>query len=110
MLRAECCAITVAVPNTTTHHPSRTLPDNLLENVAARGAQLRKGLEAIQKEYPSWVKDVRGWGLITGLEISDDQVCSAHYAAQVRKRARKDEHVRALTSLNTDYIHTTTRA
>lgn len=51
--------------------------ENLLENVAARGAQLRAGLEAIQKEYPEWVKDIRGWGLITGLEISQDQGVTA---------------------------------
>ena len=72
-------------------------PDNLLENVAARGAQLRAGLEAIQTEHPGWVKDIRGWGLITGLEINDDQGVTAgevsHTQSHVVTRSHMQSHV-----------------
>jgi acetylornithine aminotransferase len=46
--------------------------DNILANVKARGEQLRAGLEAIAQEYPNLVAEVRGWGLINGLEIRED--------------------------------------
>jgi acetylornithine/N-succinyldiaminopimelate aminotransferase len=41
----------------------------LLDNVQERGAQLRQGLEAIAKSYPAMVAEVRGWGLINGIEL-----------------------------------------
>ncbi|MCT7959661.1 aspartate aminotransferase family protein [Laspinema sp. D1] len=44
--------------------------DNLLANAAQRGEQLRQGLEAIATEYPHLIAEVRGWGLINGLELS----------------------------------------
>ncbi|MCT7953924.1 aspartate aminotransferase family protein [Laspinema palackyanum] len=44
--------------------------DNLLANAAQRGEQLRQGLEAIATEYPNLIAEVRGWGLINGLELS----------------------------------------
>jgi acetylornithine/N-succinyldiaminopimelate aminotransferase len=43
--------------------------DRLLENVTERGEQLRSGLRAIAAKYPDKIADVRGWGLINGLEI-----------------------------------------
>lgn len=46
--------------------------ENLLQNVQERGEQLRAGLQAIAQRYPDKVADVRGWGLINGLEISAD--------------------------------------
>lgn len=46
--------------------------DHLLENVQARGEQLRSGLRAIADKYPQHVADVRGWGLINGLELKAD--------------------------------------
>ena len=46
--------------------------ENLLANVQARGEQLRQGLKAIVAKYPSLVAEVRGWGLINGLELSAD--------------------------------------
>jgi acetylornithine/N-succinyldiaminopimelate aminotransferase len=45
---------------------------NLLENVRERGEQLRSGLAAIAQDYPQWVIDVRGWGLITGMVLKSD--------------------------------------
>lgn len=46
--------------------------DHLLENATVRGEQLRTGLRAIAKKYPQQIVDVRGWGLINGLELSSD--------------------------------------
>lgn len=44
--------------------------ENILDNVQARGEQLRAGLRAIASKYPQVVSDVRGWGLINGMELN----------------------------------------
>ncbi len=46
--------------------------ENLLQNVEARGEQLRVGLEAIAANYPHKIAEVRGWGLINGMELQAD--------------------------------------
>ena len=46
--------------------------DRILENVVARGEQLRARLNAIASSYPQLFKEVRGWGLINGLELQAD--------------------------------------
>ncbi|MBH8562121.1 aspartate aminotransferase family protein [Nostoc sp. CENA67] len=46
--------------------------ENILQNVEARGEQLRNGLQAIAAKYPNYITDVRGWGLINGLELQAD--------------------------------------
>lgn len=46
--------------------------ENILENVQARGEQLRTRLRAIAHQYPPLFTEVRGWGLINGMEISAD--------------------------------------
>lgn len=46
--------------------------DRLLENVQARGEQLRAALKAIAEKYPHLFVEVRGWGLIDGLEIDPE--------------------------------------
>jgi acetylornithine aminotransferase len=46
--------------------------DNLLENVQARGEQLRSRLREIAQKYPDLFVDVRGWGLINGMELNDE--------------------------------------
>lgn len=46
--------------------------DNLLQNVQTRGEQLRTRLRAIATKYNHIFIDVRGWGLIDGMEISSD--------------------------------------
>lgn len=45
--------------------------EGVLENVRSRGKQLRKGLGAIAKKYPSLCTGVRGWGLINGLVLKE---------------------------------------
>lgn len=59
------CAAALAVLNTIEN-------DRLLENVKARGEQLRQRLSAIQAQYGTLFTEVRGWGLINGLEISGE--------------------------------------
>ncbi len=52
--------------------------ENLLQNVQERGEQLRSGLRAIAIKYPNTIAEVRGWGLINGMELSaDTQITSA---------------------------------
>lgn len=43
--------------------------ENILQNVEDRGEQLRTGLRAIAAKYPQQIAEVRGWGLINGLEL-----------------------------------------
>ncbi|KKJ01356.1 aspartate aminotransferase family protein [Prochlorothrix hollandica] len=43
--------------------------DGILENVLARGEQLRAGLGQLAERYPQYVAKVRGWGLINGLVL-----------------------------------------
>jgi len=44
--------------------------EKILENVVARGAQLKAGLVKLQKEYPR-IAEVRGLGLMIGTEFRD---------------------------------------
>ena len=46
--------------------------DHLLENVCERGEQLRSRLKELATKYSPLFTDVRGWGLINGMEISAD--------------------------------------
>lgn len=46
--------------------------ENILENVQQRGEQLRTKLKAIADRYPNVIAEVRGWGLINGMELKAD--------------------------------------
>ncbi len=47
------------------------MKDMALDKQAAQtGAYLQKGLQALQKKYPDKVKDVRGMGLLQGMELT----------------------------------------
>lgn len=46
--------------------------ENILQNVQDRGEQLRDGLRAIAAKYPNHITEVRGWGLINGMELNAD--------------------------------------
>ncbi len=48
--------------------------EGLLANVRSRGKQLREGLRAIAKKYPTLCTGVRGWGLINGLVLNEGTV------------------------------------
>ena len=43
--------------------------ESILANVQERGEQLREGLRAIATKYPHLIAEVRGWGLINGMEL-----------------------------------------
>lgn len=45
--------------------------DKLMENAAIQGANLISGLKSLQQKYPQIIKDVRGQGLMIGLEFQD---------------------------------------
>ena len=45
---------------------------DILHNVQARGEQLRTRLRAMVQKYPQLFVEVRGWGLINGMEIKAD--------------------------------------
>ena len=49
----------------------------LLDNVNARGDQLRQGLEQLVERYPNLLKDVRGWGLLQGVVLQDGSTVTA---------------------------------
>jgi acetylornithine aminotransferase len=59
------CAVALAVCHTLEQ-------ENILENVQARGEQLRSGLSAIAQKFPTLISEVRGWGLINGMELRAD--------------------------------------
>jgi acetylornithine/N-succinyldiaminopimelate aminotransferase len=44
--------------------------DGVIDNVIARGEQLRAGLASVAARYPSVIVGIRGWGLINGVELS----------------------------------------
>ena len=46
---------------------------NLVTNAQAMGKVLRDGLDALQKKYPRAIGDVRGKGLMQGLELVKDE-------------------------------------
>ena len=46
--------------------------ESILQNVQARGEQLRVRLRAIATKYPSLFTEVRGWGLINGIELKSE--------------------------------------
>jgi len=45
--------------------------ENLIENSAAMGARLVAGLRRLQEQHPRLIKDVRGLGLMVGIEFAD---------------------------------------
>jgi len=51
--------------------------ENILENVQARGEQLRTGLKALATKYPTHIAEVRGWGLINGMELQANSELTA---------------------------------
>ncbi|MCJ8281221.1 MAG: aminotransferase class III-fold pyridoxal phosphate-dependent enzyme, partial [Rivularia sp. ALOHA_DT_140] len=56
------CAVATAVCHTLEK-------ENILDNVSQRGEQLRQGLRNIAAKYPEHIAEVRGWGLIDGMEL-----------------------------------------
>jgi acetylornithine/N-succinyldiaminopimelate aminotransferase len=64
------CAVALAVCNTIDR-------DDILGNVRARGEQVRSGLQTLATAYPQHITQVRGWGLINGLELAGESHLTA---------------------------------
>jgi acetylornithine/N-succinyldiaminopimelate aminotransferase len=56
--------------------------DKLLENIRARGAELREGLSGLATKFP-FIREIRGEGLMIGIELSID---GAPFVAQALQR------------------------
>lgn len=45
--------------------------EHLVENAKERGRELKLGLERLKESYPHIISQVRGWGLLLGLELKE---------------------------------------
>ncbi|KAG7705832.1 hypothetical protein KL914_003670 [Ogataea haglerorum] len=64
------------------------LRENLVQNSTERGEQFRKGLWDLAKTYP-WIGDVRGKGLMCGMELVKDRKSKEPYPELASKLATK---------------------
>ncbi|GAC1358978.1 MAG: aspartate aminotransferase family protein [Vulcanimicrobiaceae bacterium] len=48
------------------------IEDGLVENAAQRGAQLLAGAQALAAQYPTVIREVRGLGLLVGVELRSE--------------------------------------
>jgi 4-aminobutyrate aminotransferase len=55
----------------------RLVEGGLMDNATARGEQLMTGLRAIQARFPSVIRDVRGIGLMIGVEFDSHERAAA---------------------------------
>jgi len=58
---------------------------DILSNVEARGEQLTKGLEKLAEKYPAILGQVRGWGLLKGVECVADGMTASDLVAAAMK-------------------------
>ena len=56
--------------------------ENLLENIRARGAELREGLSALAAKFP-FIREIRGEGLMIGVQLTID---GAPFVAEAMRR------------------------
>lgn len=61
--------------------------EGLLDNVRTRGEQLQRGLEALKARH-AWIGDVRGLGLLWGVELVMDPVAKTPFPAEANLFAR----------------------
>ena len=64
--------------------------ENLVENARARGEQLKERLEEMKEKHPM-IGDVRGTGLIQGIEFVADRTSKQHFDPKLRVNARLTE-------------------
>ncbi|GJQ09768.1 hypothetical protein GpartN1_g1559.t1 [Galdieria partita] len=48
----------------------------LIENAKLRGMELQKGLEKLKQSFPQIISQVRGWGLLVGLQLEKEYTAS----------------------------------
>ncbi len=58
--------------------------NNLPQNAAERGAQFKTGLKALQQNYPELIIDIRGKGLMLGVEFPEESI-GPRMAYQLKK-------------------------
>lgn len=58
---------------------------NLLDNVKARGEQLAAGLEKLAAKYPTVLGQVRGWGLLRGVECIAEDITAGELVGAAMK-------------------------
>jgi len=58
-----------------------------MQNARVRGEELRLGLRRLQSEHPTLIRDVRGLGLMIGLEIGSPEAPSAELRDKIIDRA-----------------------
>lgn len=63
------CAAIVAAINT-------TIEEGLVERSRVLGEKLLSGLRDVQKRHPSMIKEVRGRGLLAGIEFAEDDIAA----------------------------------
>ncbi|UYG05286.1 aspartate aminotransferase family protein [Halomonas sp. LR3S48] len=61
--------------------------ERVLDNVATRGRELQEGLQVLKARY-SWVGDVRGLGLLWGVELVADGDAKTPFPAEQNRFAR----------------------
>lgn len=54
---------------------------DILSNVQARGEQLSQGLEQLAEKYPTILGQVRGWGLLKGVECIAEDITAGDLVA-----------------------------
>lgn len=59
--------------------------EHLVENARDRGMELKIGLEKLRQSYPQIISQVRGWGLLLGIQLERE-----YTAAQVIEAALKE--------------------
>ncbi len=60
--------------------------EGLLDNARERGRQLKDGMSELKRLYPDKVKDVRGLGLMTAIELSTDELADAFVGGLFERR------------------------
>jgi 4-aminobutyrate aminotransferase len=70
--------------------------EGLVENAQARGVQLMSGLRHLQEQYPR-IGDVRGLGLMVGVEFTDEQGQPDKSTAKALQKACLEERLLLLT-------------
>lgn len=70
--------------------------EGLVENAQDRGVQLMSGLRHLQEQYPR-IGDVRGLGLMVGIEFTDEQGQPDKSTAKALQKACLDERLLLLT-------------
>jgi len=72
--------------------------ENFCAQATEKGAQLRAGLEALQEEFPTVISDVRGRGLMLGLETPREGVGGMLMSELLHR------HILALWTLNNERV------